>query len=261
VFRAIGEPWARVVGGGSTGGWIALAQQVFHPELFGGAWSWCPDPVDFHAFQQLDLYDETEHAFWERGPFKRMPHAIGRGRDGQLFATVEEFTLQEHVLGTRGRSGGQLDAFHATFGPVGKDGYPALLWDPSTGEIDPEVARHWRERYDLTAYLARHWSRIGPHLVGKLHLTMGTQDTFFLDEAMRKLERFLEETKEPDNGPYWDGTIEWGADEPHCYTGAPDGTSHLGHFLPIFAEHMRARAPEGADVESWRAPAGAEPGR
>lgn len=36
-FRATGEPWARVVFGGSTGGWMALAQQIFYPDYFGGA--------------------------------------------------------------------------------------------------------------------------------------------------------------------------------------------------------------------------------
>jgi hypothetical protein len=34
-FRAIGEPWARVLFGGSTGGWMTLAQQLFYPEYFG----------------------------------------------------------------------------------------------------------------------------------------------------------------------------------------------------------------------------------
>lgn len=49
-FRAIGASWARVVFGGSTGGWMTLAQQIFYPDYFGGAWGFCPDPVDFHAF-------------------------------------------------------------------------------------------------------------------------------------------------------------------------------------------------------------------
>ena len=55
-FRGIGEPWARVVFGGSTGGWMTLAQQILYPDYFGGAWGFCPDPVDFHAFQSIDVY-------------------------------------------------------------------------------------------------------------------------------------------------------------------------------------------------------------
>ena len=32
----IREPWARILFGCSTGGWISLALQVFHPDFFGG---------------------------------------------------------------------------------------------------------------------------------------------------------------------------------------------------------------------------------
>src|SRR5881409_1920007 len=46
-FRMIREPWARGLTGGSTGGWEALALQVYHPDFFGGTWVLYPDPVDF----------------------------------------------------------------------------------------------------------------------------------------------------------------------------------------------------------------------
>jgi len=52
-FRAIGEPWARVLYGGSAGGWEAMAQQVFHPDYYNGAWISCPDPIDFHVLRTL----------------------------------------------------------------------------------------------------------------------------------------------------------------------------------------------------------------
>ena len=48
--------------GGSTGGWEALALQVFYPDFFGGAWGWCPDPVDFHYYQIVNIY-EDENAY------------------------------------------------------------------------------------------------------------------------------------------------------------------------------------------------------
>jgi hypothetical protein len=250
-FHAIGAPWARVLFGGSTGGWMSLAEQIFYPDYFGGTWSFCPDPVDFHAFGLVDLYGE-KNAYFDVGPFDRVPKPLGRLRDGRTLATMEDFSRQEAVLGTRGRSGGQMDAFQAVFGPVGPDGYPARLWKTDTGEIDPEVARYWREHFDLTAILKRDWPTLGPRLVGKLHLTMGTKDTFYLDGAAHLLESFLEETKRPGKGPCWGGTFEWGADEPHCYAGkiAP-GETLEAYYLPIFAAHMRAVAPEGADVTSW----------
>jgi hypothetical protein len=34
-FRVIRKPYARVLTGGSTGGWESLALQVYHPEFFG----------------------------------------------------------------------------------------------------------------------------------------------------------------------------------------------------------------------------------
>ena len=41
-FRVIREPWARMLTGGSTGGWIAAAHQVLHPDFYGGAFASCP---------------------------------------------------------------------------------------------------------------------------------------------------------------------------------------------------------------------------
>lgn len=250
-FRAIGEPWARILYGGSTGGWMSLAQQVFYPDYFGGVWSFCPDPVDFRAFQLIDVYRDT-NAYYDEGPFDRIRKPLARRTTGAVIATVEGFSGQEAVLGTHGRSGGQLDAFHAVFGPVGEDGYPAPLWDPATGAIDAEVARYWREHFDLTARLKRDWKTRGPKLVGSIHVTMGTKDTFHLDTAVTRLERFLESTQRPGLGPYYGGSIEYGDNQPHCYVGelAPGENTEM-HYLPVFAEHIRRMAPDGAEIRSW----------
>ena len=35
-YRGIGKPWARVLDGASTGGWVSLALQVFYPDFFNG---------------------------------------------------------------------------------------------------------------------------------------------------------------------------------------------------------------------------------
>ena len=103
----------------------------------------------------------------------------------------------EEVLGTRGRSGEQMDIFMAVFGPAGSDGYPKLLYDKWTGVIDKSVADYWRDHYDLRHIVERDWKTLGPKLVGKLHIFMGDQDTFLLEEATFKLQEFLESTKEP----------------------------------------------------------------
>jgi hypothetical protein len=57
-FRGIGEGWARFLYGGSTGGWEALAAQVFYPDDYNGAFAACPDPIDFRAYTQVDIYDD-----------------------------------------------------------------------------------------------------------------------------------------------------------------------------------------------------------
>src|SRR6202043_214203 len=61
-FRIIKKPYARVLTGGSTGGWESLALQLFHPDFFGGTWTLCPDPVDFRRYQLVDIYKD-ENAF------------------------------------------------------------------------------------------------------------------------------------------------------------------------------------------------------
>jgi hypothetical protein len=251
-FRGIGESWARVVFGGSTGGWMTLAQQIFYPDFFGGAWGFCPDPVDFHAFQSIDIYKDT-NAYFDEGPFERFPKLLGRLPNDKILATMESFSRQEAVLGTRGRSGGQMDAFHATFGPTDAEGYPAKLWNAQTGAIDPAVAKYWREHYDLTAYLQHDWDRLGTRLTGKIHVTMGTKDTFYLDAASHRLQDFLESTKLPGKGPYYGGSFEFGNNKPHCYVGdIPEGVPMLTHFVKLFGEYIKGAAPKGTDVEGWK---------
>ncbi|GIV62392.1 MAG: hypothetical protein KatS3mg044_1258 [Rhodothermaceae bacterium] len=70
-FRGIGEGWARFTYGGSTGGWEALAAQIFYPDDFNGTFAACPDPIDFRAYELVNIY-EHENAYYEEGPFRRL---------------------------------------------------------------------------------------------------------------------------------------------------------------------------------------------
>src|SRR5262249_45490533 len=63
TFRAIGQPGARFVTGHSSGGWSSLWLQVTYPDFFGGVWSTSPDPVDFHDFQRINIYNPGENCF------------------------------------------------------------------------------------------------------------------------------------------------------------------------------------------------------
>jgi hypothetical protein len=245
-FRGIGQGWARAVYGGSTGGWETLATQIFYPDDFNGAWGACPDPVDFHAYQMVNIYDD-QNAYWTIGPF-------GRIAQPEILATTEGTNRWELVLGTHGRSGEQWAIWQAVFSPAGPDGYPAEIWDQRTGVINHEVAAYWREHYDLTAILQRDWKTLGPKLQGKLHVTVGTADTYYLDSAVHLMQRALESTANPRS----DATFDYGVDQPHCYTGPPGSTTREGgltftqRVLKESEAHMLKTAPKGADTTSWR---------
>ena len=252
-FRAIGQSWARAMFGGSTGGWESLAAQIFYPDFFNGAWACCPDPVDFHAYQIVDLYSD-HNALWREGPWGSVPQPDDRDLDGRIDCTMEQVARLELVLGTRGRSTRDNNNWQAVFGPVGPDGYPKPIWDPVTGVIDHEVAAYWREHYDLRYILERDWKTLGPKLVGKIHIVVGSRDTFYLDNAVRMLQKFLESTKDP----YYAGYVKFGPHQPHGYSEDPNVPGELGSLverqrvLPEAVEWMLKYAPTGADTSSWR---------
>ena len=252
-FRGIGQGWARALYGGSTGGWEALGMQIFYPSDFNGSWGLCPDPIDFRAYQLVNLYDD-KNALWREGPWTKLPRPASRRPDGTVTSTMDGVNRYELVLGTHGRSAEQLDIWQAVFSPAGDDGYPKPIWDPSTGAIDHDVAAYWREHYDLRYILERDWKTLGPQLVGKLHITVGTRDTYYLDNAVRLMEDFLKHT----NNPYYAGDFEYGPHQPHCFTGNPDKDSLVGLFdvnqriLPKAAAWMEKSAPQGADTSSWK---------
>ncbi|MBI3668065.1 MAG: hypothetical protein HY236_17840 [Acidobacteria bacterium] len=256
-FRAIGEPWARVLYGGSTGGWETLAQQVFYPDFYNGAWCDCPDPVDFRGYQLVNIY-EDRNAFFPNAPWKQAPRPASRDAGEQVTATMEDQSRFELVLGTKGRSTEQLDIWQAVYSPAGEDGYPKPIYDKLTGAIDRQVAEYWKEHYDLRYILERDWKTLGPKLIGKIQVKVGDMDTFFLEVAVRHLEKFLESTKEPDRGPYYAGSFEYGPGHPHCYSGDPSVPVRIARltinqrFMPVMAERMLKTAPPGADVKSWR---------
>ncbi|MFQ5790114.1 MAG: alpha/beta hydrolase-fold protein [Acidobacteriota bacterium] len=256
-FRALGEPWARVLYGGSTGGWETLAQQVFYPDFFNGAWCNCPDPIDFRAFMLANLY-EDENAYYPNSEWKKIPRPGRREPNGEVTSTMEDMNHFELVLGTRGRSTQQFDIWQAVFSPVGDDGYPRPIYDKQTGVIDRDVAEYWKENYDLSYIIRRDWKTLGPKLTGKLHIKVGDMDNYYLDGAVRLLEDFLESTKLPGNGPYYAGTVEYGDGHPHCYSGDPAQPTRISRltinqrFLPEMVDWMLKTAPPGADVKSWR---------
>jgi hypothetical protein len=242
-FRAIRQPWARILSGGSTGGWEALALQVFHPDDFGGTFSACPDPVDFHSFQIVNIYD-WDNAWHRDLDFLRVPLPGEQDTEGVVRSTMEQQLKYERALGPHGRSGEDWDCWQAVYGPAGADGYFQPLFDPETGAIDKKVAEYWREHSDLTAYLKRHWSEVGGRLAGKIHITAGEMDTYYLNNAVHRLDDFLKTT----SNPAWGGSIFYGSREPHCWPGPLSRTERFQQMARYAAE----RAPKDADRVWWR---------
>jgi hypothetical protein len=197
-FRIIAQPQARVLTGGSTGGWEALALQVFHPTFFNGTWALYPDPVDFRRYQMSNVYEDDNAFEVPNGDWGKLVRPLSRNADGQVTLTMREMSRLEAVLGSNVRSGQQIAAWDAAYGPVGKDGYPRPIWDRLTGKIDREVAIYMRDNgYDLRYNLEKNWSRIGGDLVGKIHVYCGDMDNYYLNLAVYHLEDFLKSADNP----------------------------------------------------------------
>ncbi len=179
-FRGSGQ---RFVTGHSSGGWSSLWLQIAYPDTFDGVWSTAPDSVEFRDFQMVNLYEKGQNLFYDA---KGEPRPIAR-RDGKVVLTTKKFSDMEAVFGR----GGQLYSFEAVFSPRGPDGQPARLWDRKTGAVDPAVAESWKA-YDMRLILEKNWPTLGPKLKGKIHVIMGSEDTFYLDGATRLLKECLE---------------------------------------------------------------------
>lgn len=249
-FRGIGQGWARFTYGGSTGGWEALAVQMFYPDEFNGAFAACPDPIDFRAFTVVDIYKDR-NAYFLDGAHQRIPRPGKRDYLGHLSATMQSLNYYELALGTRTRSGQQWDVWEAVFSPVGPDGYPKRIFDKITGEIDHSVAAYWREHYDLRHILERDWATLGPKVQGKIHLYCGDMDNYYLNNAVYLMEDFLKKTD-------YGGEVKYGDRAEHCWNGDPTQPNHISRlryntmYVPKILDRIEKTAPAGADKTSWR---------
>jgi len=252
-FRGLGEGWARFTYGGSTGGWEAMAVQVFYPEEYNGAFIACPDPIDFRAYLTSNIYQDS-NAYWYDSEFQKLPRPGHRDYLGNIHASQYDYNRLEAVLGDKSRSGQQFDIWEATYSPMGEDGYPVRLWDKETGEINHEVAEYWRDNYDLRHILQRDWVTLGPKLEGKLHIYVGDMDNYYLNNAVYLAEEFLESTTDP----YYGGEVDYGDRAEHCWNGDHENGNHISRlryntmYLPKILKRIEKTAPEGADLTSWR---------
>lgn len=228
-FRIIRQPYARVLAGGSTGGWGALAMQLYHPDFFGGTWSFYPDPVDFHRYYGgVDLYVD-DNAFADK------PGRYFAG-GGEANRGISQLTA---ILAPND-DGFEWDKHTA----VGADGYPRPVWDLATGKIDREVVQSMKaHNYDLRDFLERSWSDIGSKLVGKLHVICGDEDNGFANLGVYLLEDFLEGTK----NPYYAGSFQYG--RPLKGHGWQPTTN--AELVETIGRYITSRAPASAEPGVW----------
>jgi enterochelin esterase-like enzyme len=241
-FRVLREPWARLLTGGSTGGWISLAHQVMYPDTYGGTWSLCPDGVDFRYHQIVNIYADS-NAYWlNGGSWMKIDRPDERRPDGNITTMMKDENWFELAVGDHSRSGGQWDIWEATYGPVGSDGYPVPIWNKRTGVLDSKVAAYWKQHYDLRNILETNWATLGPKVADKINVYVGDADTYFLNMGVHKLDEFLKKTANPKHT----GEIVFQPMAPHCW-----GPS-LQELIPKMTAHMAKYAPSGADLKSWR---------
>jgi hypothetical protein len=183
-YRMDARVHGRFLQGHSSGGWATLQLEINYPKIFGGTWSTSPDPSDFHDFSGIDLY--AAHANVYKRP-DGTPYPIVRDH-AQVVGTFQQFADTERVLGAYG---GQMASFEWVFSPRGNDGEPLRMFNRDTGDVDPAVVGYWHDHYDLAHIVSSTWAQRGPSLYGKIHVFVGTADTFYLDGAAHRLDSIL----------------------------------------------------------------------
>jgi enterochelin esterase-like enzyme len=184
-YRMDAKPTGRLLNGHSSGGWATLQLQVNYPQVFGGTWSTSPDPSDFHNFTGSDLYAPHANVYHQpdgtETPIMRA--------NGKVVATFEQFSKIEAVLGPYG---GQVSSFDWVFSPKGPSGAPEPMFDRVTGEVNPQVVDYWHKHYDLAHLVEQNWGKDAGVLRGRIHVFVGTADTFYLDGSAHLFEARLQ---------------------------------------------------------------------
>ncbi|QUQ63952.1 alpha/beta hydrolase-fold protein [Kutzneria sp. CA-103260] len=241
-FRTIGQRWGRTVTGGSTGGWIAAATLVLYPDLYAGAWAGYPDPLDFRAHQLVNVYSDA-NAYVIDNPWEVVPRPSARHNTGDTWWTMAQENAYERACASRGRSQGQWDIWQAVFGPQGKDGYPSPIWDKRTGAVDHAVAAYWQAHSELSTIVTARWATLGPKIAGRLHVYVGTEDTYFLNNGVQLFEQKTDQLTSPKP----DFQFIYGVGQPHGWQPVSDQ-----EIFTTMADFLARLAPGGTDTSGWR---------
>jgi hypothetical protein len=257
-FRGIGEGWARFLYGGSTGGWEALAAQVFYPDEYNGAFAACPDPIDFRAYMTVNIYDDA-NAYFDEGPFRqrRAPsHRDWLGASPPPCATTHWSSCwaRRTAPATSRHLGGGLLARGRGRLPAADLGQAHRRHRPRGGG---PLARELRPAPHPRARLGR---ARPPKLAGKIHILRRRHGQLLPQQRRLPHGGFLESTTDP----YYAGEVDYGDRAEHCWNGDHENPNHISRlryntmYLERILEAHRSHRAAGphelgrATSESWR---------
>lgn len=187
---------ARLLRGHSSGGWAVVYLLTHYPKLFAGGNASAPDPVDFHRFLRTNLYTDAR--------WVPIEDSVSYGGKLPTAAVYDRPNIAHHLENVLYR-GEQDVSFDAVFGPRGLQGLPQPLLDATTGTLNRQVFDHWK-RYDLTHYVVQHWARLRPDLNGKLRVSAGTEDNYFLNFSAMLMEQEMKKLGADMPFAYYPGT-------------------------------------------------------
>jgi hypothetical protein len=187
---------ARLLTGHSSGGWTVLWLQTHYPKIFHACWSSSPDPVDFRNFSKVNLYADQNMYYAKDSTL------VQTGTIAGYIPWFDNKTAyrMEHVI----YRGEQMQSMNAVFGKRGKDGLPQNICNSETGVIDPVVVKQWKE-YDISLYVRNNWTKLKPDLDGKVRVTAGKQDNFFLNESVMLLDAVMQQLNSKFEFAYYPG--------------------------------------------------------
>jgi len=210
LYRGTDSPRTRFTDGCSTGGWGSLALQLFYPETFNGVFSYSPDCINFREYSTTDIYND-KNFFYNQFGYENP--AMRTQWDSPLIS-IKDWVKFENVLGC---SGTYIDSpqwfgiMTSLFGAKGVNGKPIPFFDRETGIIDTAAVGSW-SRYDLLNYTIDNWEQLGPKLMGKIYIWIGTQDAVYSNNAVYAYQWYLSRTENPKS----DAIIEFTPNAGHC---------------------------------------------
>ena len=184
--------------GGSTGGWEALAVQMFYPDDFNGAYAACPDPIDFRAYTVVDIYKDA-NAYCAEGPFMKSaaarPPQLPRPRPGDARADESHASSCSAPRRAAASSGTSGKRSTRRMGPTAIPRASGTSAPASSTRRSPSTGS---EHYDLSCDPA---PRLGPAASARssrarLHLYVGDMDNYYLNNAVYLVEDFLKRHEE-----------------------------------------------------------------